>query len=237
MNLKYDFHIHSCLSPCGDNDMTPYNLVNMAKLLGYDIIALTDHNSCLNCPAALKAGEEAGITVVPGMELCTSEEIHAVCLFPDLKNALEFSDYVKSTMPPVKNDASIFGEQLVMDSTDRIIGNEEILLTAASGISIDDAVKEVSRFGGAVFPAHLDRASYSVLSVLGFMYPEMGFAAAEFTHKAYIPQYEEKHPLLKEMKKLRNSDAHYLENMVEPSVEIDLPECSAEAVVSYLNSK
>ena len=237
MNLKYDFHIHSCLSPCGDNDMTPYNLVNMAKLLGYDIIALTDHNSCLNCPAALKAGEEAGITVVPGMELCTSEEIHAVCLFPDLKNALEFSDYVKSTMPPVKNDASIFGEQLVMDSTDRIIGSEEILLTAASGISIDDAVKEVSRFGGAVFPAHLDRASYSVLSVLGFMYPEMGFAAAEFTHKAYIPQYEEKHPLLKEMKKLRNSDAHYLENMVEPSVEIDLPECSAEAVVSYLNSK
>ena len=237
MNLKYDFHIHSCLSPCGDNDMTPYNLVNMAKLLGYDIIALTDHNSCLNCPAALKAGEEAGITVVPGMELCTSEEIHAVCLFPDLKKALEFSDYVKSTMPPVKNDASIFGEQLIMDSTDRIIGNEEILLTAASGISIDDAVKEVSRFGGAVFPAHLDRASYSVLSVLGFMYPEMGFAAAEFTHKAYIPQYEEKHPLLKEMKKLRNSDAHYLENMVEPLVEIDLPECSAEAVVSYLNSK
>lgn len=237
MNLKYDFHLHSCLSPCGDNDMTPYNLVNMAKLLGYDIIALTDHNSCLNCPAALKAGEEAGITVVPGMELCTSEEIHAVCLFPDLKNALEFSDYVKSTMPPVKNDASIFGEQLIMDGTDRIIGNEEILLTAASGISIDDAVKEVSRFGGAVFPAHLDRASYSVLSVLGFMYPEMGFAVAEFTHKAYIPQYEEKHPLLKEMKKLRNSDAHYLENMVEPSVEIDLPECSAEAVVSYLNSK
>ena len=237
MNLKYDFHLHSCLSPCGDNDMTPYNLVNMAKLLGYDIIALTDHNSCLNCPAALKAGDDAGITVVPGMELCTSEEIHAVCLFPDLKNALEFSDYVKSTMPPVKNDASIFGEQLIMDSTDRKIGNEEILLTAASGISIDDAVKEVSRFGGAVFPAHLDRASYSVLSVLGFMYPEMGFAAAEFTHKAYIPQYEEKHPLLKEMKKLRNSDAHYLENMVEPLVEIDLPECSAEAVVSYLNSK
>lgn len=234
MNLKYDFHLHSCLSPCGDNDMTPYNLVNMAKLLGYDIIALTDHNSCLNCPAALKAGEEAGITVVPGMELCTSEEIHAVCLFPALEKALEFSDYVKSTMMPVKNDASIFGEQLIMDSTDRIIGNEEILLTAASGISIDDAVKEVSRFGGAVFPAHLDRASYSVLSVLGFMYPEMGFTAAEFTHKAYIPQYEEKHPLLKEMKKLRNSDAHYLENMVEPSVEIDLPRCSAEAVVNFL---
>ena len=90
MKLKYDFHLHSCLSPCGDNDMTPYNLVNMAKLMGYDIIALTDHNSCLNCPAAIKAGQEAGITVVPGMELCTSEEIHTVCLFPTLEKALEF---------------------------------------------------------------------------------------------------------------------------------------------------
>ena len=237
MNLKYDFHLHSCLSPCGDNDMTPYNLVNMAKLMGYDIIALTDHNSCLNCPAAIKAGEQAGITVVPGMELCTTEEIHTVCLFPTLENALEFSEYVKTTMPPVKNDESIFGNQYIMDDTDQILGNEEILLTTASGISIDDVVAEVSRFNGVVFPAHLDRASYSVLSVLGFMYPEMNFTCAEFTHKAYIPQYEEKHPLLKGMKYLRNSDAHYLENMVEASEEIDLPECTAQAVVDCILNK
>ena len=234
MKLKYDFHLHSCLSPCGDNDMTPYNLVNMAKLMGYDIIALTDHNSCLNCPAAIKAGKEAGITVVPGMELCTSEEIHTVCLFPSLEKALEFSEYVKNTMPQVKNDESIFGNQYIMDHLDGILGSEEILLTTASGISIDDVVSEVSRFDGVVFPAHLDRASYSVLSVLGFMYPEMNFTAAEFTHKAFIPQYEEKHELLKGMKHLRNSDAHSLENMVEPSVEIDLPECTAQAVVEYL---
>lgn len=237
MNLKYDFHLHSCLSPCGDNDMTPYNLVNMATLMGYDIIALTDHNSCLNCPAAIKAGEEAGITVVPGMELCTSEEIHTVCLFPTLEKALEFSEYVKTTMPPVMNDESIFGNQYIMDHTDKILGKEEILLTTASGISIDDVVNEVSRFDGAVFPAHLDRASYSVLSVLGFMYPEMNFTAAGFTHKAYIPQYEEKHELLKGMKHFRNSDAHYLENMVEASVEIDLPECTPQAVVSYILNK
>ena len=180
MKLKYDFHLHSCLSPCGDNDMTPYNLVNMAKLMGYDIIALTDHNSCLNCPAAIKAGEQAGITVVPGMELCTAEEIHTVCLFPTLEKALEFSEYVKTTMPPIKNDESIFGNQFIMDHLDGILGSEEILLTTASGISIDDVVREVARFDGVVFPAHLDRASYSVLSVLGFMYPEMNFTTAEF---------------------------------------------------------
>ena len=236
MKLKYDFHLHSCLSPCGDNDMTPYNLVNMAKLMGYDIIALTDHNSCLNCPAAIKAGQEAGITVVPGMELCTSEEIHTVCLFPTLEKALEFSDYVKSTMPQIKNDESIFGNQFIMDHLDGILGSEEILLTTASGISIDDVVSEVARFDGVVFPAHLDRASYSVLSVLGFMYPEMNFTTAEFTLKAYIPQYEEKHNLLNGMKHLRNSDAHYLENMLEPSEKIDIPECSAQAVVDYLKN-
>ncbi len=237
MKLKYDFHLHSCLSPCGDNDMTPYNLVNMAKLMGYDIIALTDHNSCLNCPAAIKVGEDIGLTVVPGMELCTSEEIHTVCLFPTVEKALEFSDYVKSTMLPIKNDESIFGNQYIMDDTDQILGSEEILLTNASGISIDDVVAEVSRYGGVVFPAHLDRASYSVLSVLGFLYPEMNFTAAGFTHKAYIPQYEEKHQLLKGMKHLRNSDAHYLENMVEATEEIDLPECTAKAVVDYLLNK
>ncbi len=236
MRLKYDFHLHSCLSPCGDNDMTPYNLVNMAKLMGYDIIALTDHNSCLNCPAAIKAGIEAGITVVPGMELCTSEEIHTVCLFPTIEKALEFSEYVKTTMPPIINDENIFGNQYIMDHTDKILGKEDILLTTASGISIDDVVKDVSRFDGVVFPAHLDRASYSVLSVLGFMYKEMNFTTAEFTHKAYIPQYEERHELLKDMIHLRNSDAHYLENMVEASVEIDLPECSSQAVIEYIKN-
>jgi len=234
MKLKYDFHLHSCLSPCGDNDMTPYNLVNMAKLMGYDIIALTDHNSCLNCPAAMKAGEEAGITVVPGMELCTSEEIHTVCLFPTLEKALEFSEYVKITMPPVMNDESIFGNQYIMDHTDKILGKEEILLTTASGISIDDVVREVSRFDGVAFPAHLDRASYSVLSVLGFMYPEMSFTCAEFTHKAYIPQYEEKHELLKGMIHLRNSDAHYLENMRIPEHYLEIPEITVDKIFEYL---
>ena len=131
MKLYYDLHLHSCLSPCGDNDMTPYNLVNMAKIFGYDIIALTDHNSCKNCESAMKIGERIGITVVPGMELCTSEEIHNVCLFPALHTAMEFSDYIYSTLPPVKNKEKIFGEQLVMDCEDGILQREEILLFCA----------------------------------------------------------------------------------------------------------
>ena len=105
MFFRYDFHNHSCLSPCGDNDMTPYNFVNMAKLAGLDIVALTDHNTCLNCPAAIKAGEKAGITVIPGMELCTSEEIHVVCLLPDLKIVSEKHNY-EFNIPLIKTAVS-----------------------------------------------------------------------------------------------------------------------------------
>ncbi len=107
MKYYYDLHLHSCLSPCGDMDMTPNNLVNMAKLLGLDVIALTDHNTSLNCEAAIKVGEEVGVLVIPGMELTTSEDIHAVCLFPTLEKALAFSQYVDENRIHIRNKAAI----------------------------------------------------------------------------------------------------------------------------------
>ncbi|MDR2932189.1 MAG: PHP domain-containing protein, partial [Oscillospiraceae bacterium] len=107
MTLRYDFHLHSCLSPCGDNDMTPCNIVNMAKLLELDIIALTDHNTTGNCRAAMAAGAKIGLVVVPGMELCTAEEIHAVCLFPDIDSAERFDAMVRPGIPPIKNKPDI----------------------------------------------------------------------------------------------------------------------------------
>ena len=77
----YDLHIHSCLSPCGDNDNTPNNIAGMATLCGLNIVALTDHNSCKNCPAFFAAAKKYGIIPIAGMELTTSEDIHIVCLF------------------------------------------------------------------------------------------------------------------------------------------------------------
>lgn len=215
--------------------MTPYNLVNMAKLLGFDMIALTDHNSCKNCRSAFAVGEEIGLTVVPGMELCTAEEIHCVCLLPDLDTADAFSAHIHKTMPPIENQPAIFGEQRIMDTEDNILDTEPLLLTTASSVSVDDLVPLVRSFGGACFPAHLDRASYSLLSVLGFLYPELQFTAAEFTHKAFLPQYLEKHPLLRDMRIVRNSDAHYLENMVEPTEPLALNANTAQALIDYIN--
>ena len=236
MFFRYDFHNHSCLSPCGDGDMTPFNLVNMAKLLNLDVIALTDHNSALNCPAALKVGQAVGVTVIPGMELCTSEEVHVVCLFEELDGALSFSDYVHKTMPPVKNRADIFGEQTIVDENDNPTGSEEILLTTASGIGLYEVPRLVREYGGCAFPAHIDRSSYSVISNLGGIDLSMGFNCAELTPAADENGYKEKFPDLKKMKLFFNSDAHYLENMNMNPRHIELDECSARAVVRYINS-
>lgn len=234
MKLKYDLHIHSCLSPCGDNDMTPYNLTNMAKICGCDIIALTDHNTCLNCESAMKAGENIGLTVVPGMELCTSEEIHCICLFPELKNALSFSDYVKSTLPPIKNKEKIFGNQYIMNEADGILGSFDLLLTTASGISIESLDSLMKDYGGLWYPAHIDRNSYSVISALGDFPDSLETSVFELTYDADEKLYREKYPSTKEKILLRSSDAHYLENLMTEKMEIEPEDNSIKGLFEVL---
>ena len=234
MKLKYDLHIHSCLSPCGDNDMTPYNLTNMAKICGCDIIALTDHNTCLNCESAMKAGENIGLTVVPGMELCTSEEIHCICLFPELKNALSFSDYVKSTLPPVKNKEKIFGNQYIMNEADGILGSFDLLLTTASGISIEGLDSLMNDYGGLWYPAHIDRNSYSVISALGDFPDSLETSVFELTYDADEKLYREKYPSTKDKILLRSSDAHYLENLMTEKMEIEPEDNSIKGLFEVL---
>lgn len=234
MEVNYDFHLHSCLSPCGDGDMTPYNLVNMAKVMGLDVVALTDHNTCLNCKAALKAGEEAEILVIPGMELCTSEEVHIVCLFPDLKNAESFSEYVRTLIPPVHNRPQIFGEQLIMDEKDNVIGNESLLLTTAADISMSAVPKIVKEYSGIAFPAHIDRASYSIISNLGTIDGSMGFSSAELTPKASLGEYTEKYPALGRMNILTSSDAHYLENIASAGGKMNVSSKDIKSILSYI---
>lgn len=236
MELKYDFHLHSCLSPCADNDMTPHNLVGMAKILGYDIIALTDHNSAGNCRSAMAVGERLGITVIPGMELCTSEEIHVVCLFPDIDAAESFGAHIAGALPPVKNKPDIFGEQRYMDAADTVTGLEEILLVTASSVSIDEAHALVGSFGGFCYPAHIDRPSFSITASLGTIPPELGFTCAEVTPNGDLEALCAQSPALRKMRIMRSSDAHYLENMPDPSQTIELPENTTYATVRYLRS-
>lgn len=213
--LYYDLHIHSCLSPCGDDDMTPQNIVGMASLKELDVIALTDHNTCGNCGAVMEAAAGTGLLVIPGMELCTAEEIHTVCLFETLENALAFEAYVAAHSPVIENRPDIYGHQYRMDSTDTVTGEETRLLVIASDISIMDVPELMTRFSGVCFPAHVDRSSYSLLASLGGVPPECGFQAAEVANPAGIDALCRAHPLLGTMRMITDSDAHYLWDISE----------------------
>lgn len=178
IELLYDFHIHSCLSPCGDDEMTPQMIVDCAIAKELDCIAITDHNISGNCAAAIKYAEDKDIIVLPGMELQTSEDIHVVCLFDDLDNALDFESYVRSTMPPMKNNRSVFGNQICI-LPDGSTYEEEQMLLVGSGIQLYGLYELVSAYGGIAIPAHIDRDSFSVGSVLGVLDPYMGFPIVE----------------------------------------------------------
>ena len=237
MKFYYDLHIHSALSPCGDEDMTPNNIVNMAAIKGLDIIALTDHNSSLNCAAAMEAAKGLPLMVLPGMELCTAEECHIVCIFPHLEECMEFNDYVRKYYAPIKNKPEIFGRQLILDSEDEIAGEEEVLLTTSTGISVDNVYKIVTDMGGAAFPAHIDRPSYSVLAMLGFLTPEMGFKTAELSKLCgSVEELYPVHKYLKDYRIVRNSDAHYLADIAERENCLELEELTATAVVEWLHN-
>nr|WP_317412997.1 PHP domain-containing protein [uncultured Solibaculum sp.] len=235
MRVYYDLHIHSALSPCGDDDMTPNNIVNMAKLSGLTMIAVTDHNSCLNCPAAVNVGRQIGVTVVPGMELCTAEDIHVVCLFPDLESSVAFSDYVHQRIPPLPADDGVFGRQLIMDEEDNIIGSEPLLLVTAAELGVDQVHDLVASLGGACFPAHIDKSAYSILASLGAIPPEAGFTAAEISIKGDVEALREKHPILQSMPLLLNSDAHMLDQLRDAGPWLELPECTPKALIDGIN--
>ncbi len=213
--VYYDLHIHSCLSPCGDNDMTVNNILNMCLLKGLDLIALTDHNSCKNCPALLSAASEAPITVLPGMELTTSEEVHVVCLFPALPQAMAFDQYVHDHLPKIQNVPHIFGEQWILDSEDEPVGQEELLLLNASTISISHLPALMGEFEGICWPAHIDRSSYSLLSNLGGIPPECGFRGLEVAFPETFFAEGRHEELKRDYTILTNSDAHDLGKLSE----------------------
>lgn len=211
----YDLHIHSCLSPCADDDMTPNNIAGMAALKGLNILALTDHNSAKNCPAFYQACKRQGIIPIAGMELSTAEDIHLVCLFQELDDAMRFDEEIKKHLYPIKNRQEIFGRQLILDGEDEVVGEEELLLISATDLPIKVALELARRFGAYVYPAHIDRQSNGILSILGDIPDEYGFNVFELRDKESIDKLS---PTVKRLNKDTTfvcSDAHQLWNINE----------------------
>ncbi|MCH5315590.1 MAG: PHP domain-containing protein [Eubacterium sp.] len=208
----YDFHLHSCLSPCGDDDNTPNNIAGMASLCGLNIIALTDHNTCKNCPAFYEAARRYGIIPIAGMELTTAEDIHVVCLFEELENAMAFDSEIDKRRIKIENRTDIFGNQYILDGEDNIIGEEKYLLPNATTVSLEEVPELVKSFGGISYPAHIDRQSNGIISVLGTFPETPSFDVIEINQKEKVDEYVKKYHL-EDKKVIISSDAHYLTDM------------------------
>ncbi|MBO6062151.1 MAG: PHP domain-containing protein [Clostridia bacterium] len=220
--FTYDLHVHSCLSPCGDDEMTPCNIAGMAYLAGVKIVALTDHNSCKNCPAFFTACAEYGVTAVAGMELTTSEEIHMVCLFGGLEQAMAFDEALQPYRMKLKNRVEIFGNQHIMAAEDEIVGEDPYFLPAATSLSIADAAAMVRSMGGIAYPAHIDRESGGMLAILGAFPDEPVFTLCEVRDK---PNAE---TLSGGRRVVVSSDAHRLEDFAVNLNHLEL-DCPADA--------
>ncbi len=211
----YDLHIHSCLSPCADDDMTPNNIAGMAALKGLQVLALTDHNSCKNCPAFFEACKRQGIIPIAGMELSTAEDIHIVCLFEQLEDAMRFDEVVSGHLMNIQNKPEIFGGQLILNGNDEQIGTEAKLLISATDLWISDAIELARSFGAHVHPAHIDRESNGIIAILGDVPNEYGFDCLEFNDLDNIAPLKGKYPHISEKKHIVSSDAHHLWDISE----------------------
>ena len=239
MKYSYDLHVHSCLSPCADNDNTPNNIAGMAHLSGIKIVALTDHNSAKNCPAFFKVAERYGIVPIAGMELTTSEDIHVVCLFEKLDDAMRFDEFIGTKRVLIKNRTDIFGEQLILDENDEVIGSEEHLLPNATLISLDEAPEIVKDFGGICFPAHIDRDANGIVAILGTVPSSPDFRCVEIHDADKISEYKEKYGLSDKLF-IVSSDSHYLtdidetNNFFELNTDSDSPDEIRKAMFWHL---
>lgn len=210
MKLACDLHIHSCLSPCADEDMTPANICGMAHLKGLDVIAVTDHNSARNLPYVKEAADYYGLILLPGLEITTREEVHLLGYFATVEEAVAVGEFFSSHLPPLKNKPKLFGTQLVMNTDDEVQAVEERMLIGATDLSLEACTQVIRSRGGIAVPAHINRGSSGLLINLGFMPIEPQFPVVETA--ANLPVDEK---AVKGRLQLHSSDAHQLGKILE----------------------
>ena len=231
--MKFDLHIHSCLSPCANLEMSPGEIVARAKAAGMNGIALTDHQSARNCPAIAECAKRAGLSCLYGLEVQTAEEVHTVALFDTVEQALAMTDFVYAAMPKRVNDPETFGDQPVVTWDDDIVELEWRILAMGCRHFIPETAAKVHELGGLYIAAHIDRPNFSVLSTLGAI-PENAFDAVELSRTADEAEWL---PKAAGYAVTRSSDAHNLDDVARVWTEADLPEFSIAALKSAFDEK
>ena len=228
MKCYYDFHIHSCLSPCADMDMTPHSIAGMSYINGLNAIAVADHNTARNIRAVTNAAKEFGITVVPAIEAESAESIHLLCLFPTIEAAEDMGALLEENLPPVKNRPDIFGEQVIMNERDEKQGEIDVLLINATMLSVEQIKEETEKRGGVCIAAHIDREKNGIVAILGCVPRELSFSALEPSKNAAEYEKDESY------KYISDSDAHYLTDIAEKSSFLELDEITTLEILKKL---
>ncbi len=208
-----DLHIHTCLSPCGELEMSPSAIVKTASETGLDIIAITDHNSAENVIAAQRAAGKSGLTVLAGMEVASSEEAHILALFNDAESVMKLQDRVYAYLLPGENDEKRFGEQVVVNEKDEVLFFNKRLLIAASQLTAHEIVKTVHALGGLAVASHIDKDVYSILSQLGFIPGDLKFDALEISSRIERERAEELFMVYNSYAWISSSDAHQIDDI------------------------
>ncbi len=206
--VKADLHVHTVLSPCGDLEMSPVNIVKEAARKQIDILGITDHNSTRHGTLIKKLAEKAGIFVMCGAEVTTKEEVHCLTFFENDELLVDFQVFLDSHLKGVKNKPDLFGYQVVVDEHDNVLEEIDTLLISALDQTIDQVAQKVHSLGGLFIPAHIDRPSYSLIGQLGFVPPDMAADAFEISRFTSRNEIIKRFPYLSDHTFLKNSDAH-----------------------------
>ncbi len=214
-SYKADLHLHSVLSPCGDLEMSPVNIIAKSKELGLQIIGLTDHNCTQQCVVTQKLGAENDIFVLCGAEVTTKEEIHCLSFFGKEEELNAFQEFLDLHLPKIQNDEDRFGYQLIVDEEENIIGEKEYLLISALDVGIEELYHVVHNLNGLFIPAHVNKPANSLMSQLGFIPPDLKADGLEISRHITKEAFLKKNAYLKKFSFIQDSDAHYIHLMGE----------------------
>lgn len=210
IRLRADLHVHTVLSPCAEIEMIPPLIVQQALDLGIHLIAITDHNATANIEAVQKAARGTRLSVLPGMELQTKEEVHVLCLFDTLDQVNAWQKVVDSTMPNMENDIDHFGEQFVVDETGDFIRREARMLSTSSDLTMTEAFNQVNMLGGWMVPAHVNRKTNGLLSILGFVPTDIAIDTLEISLHLSKEEAYQKFPQIRKYPLIQDGDVHLL---------------------------
>lgn len=231
--MRFDLHIHSCLSGCAALEMSPRAIVRRARREGLSALAITDHNSARNLPALAEVCAAEGVSMLAGIEVTTLEEAHVLCFFDVLDDAVSLGEAIFSALPRLRNRPLLFGDQAVVNARDEVLELEPRFLRGAASLSLSELAVRVRERQGLLVAAHVDRLQFSVIHQLGFLPGNIPWDAVEVS--AFCSDAEAR-KIASGRPWIRSSDAHQLDQIGASWCDCELPEFSVDSLRRALNA-